>query len=159
LDGPDEDFEVLRHSLLAALVCAKRRVRIVTPYFLPDAALVTALGICALRGVEVDIRLPARNNIRVVEWAQNGTGWQGLKHGCRVLLSPEPIDHSKPQLVEDVYKLFGSANWDARGVRLNFEFNVECYDVDLAARVGAIVEAKVARARQITLDELDGSPL
>ena len=159
LDGPDEDFEVLRHSLLAALVCAKRRVRIVTPYFLPDAALVTALGICALRGVEVDILLPARNNIRVVEWAQNGTLWQVLKHGCRVLLSPEPFDHTKLLIVDDVYTLFGSANWDARSLRLNFEFNVECYDVDLAARVGTIVDAKVARARQITLEELDGRPL
>lgn len=159
LDGPDEDFDVLRLLFLAALVCAKRRVRIATPYFLPDASLVTALGICALRGVEVDIVLPSKNNIRIVQWAQNGMLWQVLKHGCRVHLTPPPFDHTKLLVVDDVYTLFGSANWDARSLRLNFEFDVECYDRELASRVTAILDDKQARARPVTLAELNGRPL
>jgi cardiolipin synthase len=159
LDGPDENLDVLRLLFLAALDCATKTVRIATPYFLPDAALVTSLGICALRGVQVDILLPERNNIRLVEWAQNGMLWQVLKHGCRVHLCPGPFDHTKLFVVDDVYTLLGSANWDARSLRLNFEFNVECFDEELTRRVTAILDQKQARARRVDMESLASRPL
>lgn len=159
LDGPDENLDVLRLMLLAALDCAKRSVKIATPYFVPDASLITALGICALKGVEVDILLPRRNNIRIVEWAQNGTLWQVLKHGCRVHFGPEPFDHTKLLVVDEVFTLIGSANWDARSLRLNFEFIVECYDRQLAERALGILRAKLARATPVTLADLANRPL
>src|SRR5262245_31875197 len=58
--GPDDDFEKLKMTYLGALTCARERVRIITPYFLPDTALVAALDAAALRGVQVDILLPVR---------------------------------------------------------------------------------------------------
>ena len=69
IDGPDADYDKLRWTLLAALAEAQTSVQILTPYFLPDNALVTALNLAALRGVQVDIFLPARNNLPVVHWA------------------------------------------------------------------------------------------
>lgn len=158
-DGPDENLDAMRLLYLGALVAAKKSVRIATPYFLPDASLIMALGICAMRGVEVDLLLPAKNNIRIVEWAQNGMLWQVLKPGCRVHLTPEPFDHTKLLLIDDIYTLFGSANWDARSLRLNFEFNVECYDRELARQAHAIFAEKLARASRITLEDVDGRPL
>ncbi|HEX5635310.1 MAG TPA: phospholipase D-like domain-containing protein, partial [Gemmatimonadales bacterium] len=71
-DGPDEDLETLQDTILGALSQAERSVRIMTPYFLPDDSLVEALRIAAMRGVRVDILLPARGNLRVVEWAAMG---------------------------------------------------------------------------------------
>ena len=68
-DGPDTDFENLRLTLLAALAEAQTSVKILTPYFLPDNALVTALNLASLRGVRVDIILPAKNNLPFVQWA------------------------------------------------------------------------------------------
>ena len=65
-DGPDEDFEKLRWTLLGALAIARYSVRIVTPYFLPDPALVSALNLAAMRGVQVDIMLPAKSNLPFV---------------------------------------------------------------------------------------------
>ena len=62
-DGPDADFDKPRWTLLAALAEAQTSVKILTPYFLPDSALVTALNLAALRGVRVDIILPAKNNL------------------------------------------------------------------------------------------------
>lgn len=59
-DGPDEDYDKLRQTLLSALACAQRRVRIATPYFLPDQALIAALNVAALRDVEVEILLPEK---------------------------------------------------------------------------------------------------
>src|SRR6185437_11276187 len=120
-DGPDADFETVRWTLLAALTEAEHSVQIVTPYFLPETALVTAMNLASLRGVRVDIILPARSNLRFVDWASRGMWWQLLERGCRIWLTPAPFDHSKLMIVDNHWVFFGSANWDARSLRLNFE--------------------------------------
>ena len=114
----------------------KRPCKFVTPYFLPDTALVTALNLAALRGVRVDIILPAKNNLPFVHWASRAMWWQVLERGCRLWLTPPPFDHSKLMIVDGHWVLFGSANWDARSLRLNFELNVECYGREFAQRHG-----------------------
>jgi cardiolipin synthase len=158
-DGPDEDFEKLRLTLLGALACARSSVLIVTPYFLPDAGLITALNVTALRGVTVDIVLPERNNLRLVQWASTALLCQVLERGCRVWLSPPPFDHSKLMVVDSIWALVGSANWDPRSLRLNFEFNLECYDPELAGLLEGMALAKIRRARRVTLEEVDGRRL
>jgi cardiolipin synthase len=158
-DGPDENFEKLLWTLLGALSIARHSVRIVTPYFLPDPAVVSALNLAAMRGVQVDIILPARVNLPLVLWASRAMWWQVLQHGCRVWLTPPPFDHSKLMLVDGCWVLLGSANWDARSLRLNFEFNLECYDADLAQRLDQWVEMKRRSAHPVTLAEVDGRAL
>ncbi len=154
-DGPDEDFENVRWILLGALASARERVKIVTPYFLPDAGLVTALDVAVMRGIEVDVVLPERANLPLVQWAQTAQLWQVLERGCRVWLSPPPFDHTKLMVVDGVWSLLGSANWDPRSLRLNFELEVECWDPDLAARAEALVEERLRRARRIGLEDVD----
>lgn len=154
-NGPDEDLGEMRTALIGALTAAQRRVAIMTPYFLPDDALAEALNVAALRGVEVDIILPEANNLALVKWASTAMLFLVLERGCRVWLSAPPFDHTKLMIVDDVWTLLGSANWDPRSLRLNFEFNVECYDRALAAEAGRIVERRLAAARPVTLDELD----
>jgi cardiolipin synthase A/B len=154
-DGPDEDFENLRWTLLGALASARDRVRIITPYFLPDAGLITALNVAALRGVKVDILLPERGNLPIVQWACTAQLWQVMRPGCRVFLTPPPFDHAKLMVVDGVWSLIGSANWDPRSLRLNFEFDVECYDAALASRLEQVLQERLARARLLTLEELD----
>jgi len=158
-DGPDENFDRLRWVLLAAAGVARESIAVVTPYFLPDAPLVKALNLAALRGVAVDVFLPERGNVRLVDWACRAQLWRVLQHGCRVWFTPPPFDHAKLVLVDDHWSLFGSANWDPRSLRLNFEFNVEACDGDFAAAVRALVEERRARAREVTLEEMDGRPL
>jgi cardiolipin synthase len=158
-DGPDEDFEAIRWLLLGALATARERVRIVTPYFLPDAALVTAIDVAVMRGVQVDVVLTERGNLPLVQWAQTAQLWQVLERGCRVWVTPPPFDHTKLMVVDGVWSLLGSANWDPRSLRLNFELEVECFDADLAGRVEALATDRIARARPLTLAELDSRPL
>jgi len=155
-DGPDEDFEKLRWTLLGALSIARESVQIVTPYFLPEPALVSALNLAAMRGVQVDIILPARSNLRFVDWASRAMWWQVLEHGCRIWLATPPLDHSNLMQVDHCWALLGSANWDPRSLRLNFEFNVECYDLALARRLESIVEAKRRLATPVALADVDG---
>ena len=155
-DGPDADFEKLRWTLLAALAEAQTSVQILTPYFLPDPALVSALNLAALRGVQVDIVLPAKSNLPFVHWASRAMWWQVLERGCRVWLTPPPFDHSKLMIVDGHWVLLGSANWDARSLRLNFELNVECYGREFAQEMQRVIEHKLSGAREVTLAEVDG---
>jgi cardiolipin synthase len=152
---PGENFEKLRWVLLGALDCATRSVRVMTPYFLPDPALIQSLSLAAMRGVEVDILLPETPDVRLVRWASAALLWQVLEVGCRVWKTPDPFDHSKLMTVDGAWTLLGSANWDPRSLRLNFEFNVECYDLSLASKVEAYMEAKRQRARRVTRQAMD----
>ncbi len=158
-DGPDEDLDKLRWTLLGALAIARQSVRIVTPYFLPDPSVVSALNLAAMRGVQVDIFLPSQNNLPFVQWASQAMWWQLLSHGCRIWLTAPPFDHSKLMIVDDTWVLLGSANWDARSLRLNFEYNLECYDAALARTLTAHIEKKRSTARLITLRDADGRSL
>lgn len=155
-DGPDADFETVRWTLLAALAEAQNSVKILTPYFLPESTLITALNLAALRGVRVDIILPAKSNLRYVDWASHAMWWQVLERGCRIWLTQPPFDHSKLVIVDDHWVLLGSANWDIRSLRLNFELTVEAYGRDFAEKMNQIVTGKLQGAREISLDDVDG---
>jgi cardiolipin synthase A/B len=158
-DGPDGGAERLRWALVGGLTAAQRSVRVVTPYFIPDGSLITALDAAAMRGVEVDIVLPEVSDLPHVHWAAFGQLWQVLQHGCRVWSSPPPFDHSKLMVVDGAWTLLGSANWDARSLRLNFELNVECYSVEFGARMDGLVQARINGARRITQADLNARSL
>lgn len=158
-DGPDGDFETVRDTLLGALAAAQHRVRIVSPYFLPDNTLITALGITAMQGIEVDIIMPAKNNLALVQWASMAQLWQLAERGCRLWLSPGVFDHTKLMVVDDGWLMLGSANWDARSLRLNFELNLEIYDGTLAREAHAFVDERLRTAHELSQDELDGRSL
>lgn len=156
---PGESLDTLRWLIVGAIASARSSVRIVTPYFLPDQGLVAALNVAALRGVRVDVVLPSTSDVFLVKWATAAMLWQILESGCRVWLTPPPFDHSKLLIVDDAWILFGSANLDPRSLRLNFEFNVECFDPALAVSLSGLVEAKIRSAQEVRLKDVDGRPL
>jgi cardiolipin synthase len=158
-DGPDEDFEAIRWILLGALATARERVTIVTPYFLPDAGLVTALDVAVMRGVQIDVVIPEQGNLPFVQWAQTAGLWQVLERGCRIWASPPPFDHTKLVVVDGVWSLLGSANWDPRSLRLNFELEVEAYDPALASAVEALAAGRMRRGRRVTMHDVNARPL
>ena len=125
---------------------------------MPDTALNAALSTAALRGVAVNVVLPEQGNLTLVQWATWRQLEEVLGHGVRVWLSPPPFDHTKLMLVDGEWVLLGSANWDARSLRLNFELDVECYDAALAAGLSRYVAERMADARELTLAELRARP-
>ncbi len=158
-DGPDEDFDKLRLTLLGGISAAQRQVNIVTPYFLPDSSIISALKVAAMRGVTVNIVLPSENNLRMVQWASQALLPQIIESGCRVWYSQPPFDHSKLMVVDDQWVLVGSANWDPRSLDLNFEYVVECYDQPLARWANAFCEQLIRHSEQISLTSLRSRPL
>lgn len=153
--GPDEDMEQIEFVTLHAISCARKSIRVVTPYFLPGEPLTMALGLAAMRGIEVDILLPENSNHVILDWARQVPLRPLIEAGCRIWLRPAPFDHSKLMTIDDSWSFIGSANWDTRSFRLNFELNVELHDVDFARQIVAATTPE----RCMTVADIDGVAL
>jgi cardiolipin synthase A/B len=158
-DGPNEDFEKLTWILIGAISSARRHVRVMTPYFIPERGLVTALNAAVLRGVSVEVILPEKNNMPYIKWASQAFFWEILQYGACIYYQPPPFVHSKYLLVDEQYVVVGSANLDPRSLRLNFEFNLEVYDGELTKDLAAHFDGVRQNSRRITLAEMDARPL
>jgi cardiolipin synthase A/B len=140
--GPDEDLDKLLLVILGALANARRRVQIMTPYFIPPPELVAALEATALRGVVVSLVLPERSNLRYVDWATQHWLPALIARGVRVHLQKPPFSHAKLFVVDGEYAHIGSVNVDTRSLRLNFEITVEVYDADFCGPLAAFIEER-----------------
>lgn len=153
-DGPDNPNNPLHTSIIATISAAKHSVRIITPYFLPSAELISVLSVAALRGISVAIILPVRSNWPFVHWASRNYFKDLLEAGVRIFYQPQPFCHTKLFVVDDCYVQFGSANMDPRSLRLNFELNVEVLDMGLAQQLITHVDETVLRSEEVTHREI-----
>ena len=133
--GPDNDLEKVEFAVMQGVALARRSVRIMTPYFLPDERLLTVLAMASMRGVAVDLVLPRESNHRLIDWARTPNNIPLLEAGVRIWLSDPPFNHSKLMVVDEAWSFIGSANQDVRSLRLNFELNVEVHDPLLAGEL------------------------
>lgn len=155
-DGPDTSLDRLTALLTGAIGSARQRVAIMTPYFVPPRELIAPLQAAALAGVDVAVILPARNNLPYVHRATRHMLWELLERGVHVYYQPPPFVHSKLFYVDDYYAQIGSANFDPRSLRLNFELNVEIYDRDTVTGLARHFEAVRAQSSRVTLADVDG---
>jgi cardiolipin synthase len=158
-DGPDKDFRKLEQIIIGALSCAKSQVDIMTPYFIPDRPMTSALITAALRGVNIRIVLPGFNNLPFVHWASRAHLWELIANGIRVFYQPAPFVHTKLLLVDNIWCLIGSANLDARSLRLNFELNMSIFDASFSSALNRHFNQDLAASREITCEELEQQAL
>ena len=133
--GPDQDVEKIEFSVLQAVACAQSSIYVMTPYFLPDERLNTALALAAMRGVVVHVVMPQKSNHFAVDWAARQNIGSLLKDGVNVWLGPPPFRHTKLMVIDGEWSLIGSANWDMRSFRLNFELCMEVYERNFAQQL------------------------
>lgn len=157
--GPSEDFEKINWLLLGALAWAKRKVRIMSPYFVPDRVMISALNTTALRGVVVEVVLPEKNNLPFVAWANRALLWEMLENGVRFYYQPGSFCHSKLFVVDESYSLIGSSNWDSRSLRLNFELDLEVYDSKFAGLLSKHFDQVKSASINISLEGVSKDPL
>jgi cardiolipin synthase len=157
-DGPDEDHNKIRWTLINALVCAKTSVKIMTPYFVPDQTLMTSLHAAALRGVSIEIIVPQHSDIPFMSWVMEANFSRITEHGIKLYQNTRPFDHSKIVIIDDVWSFIGSSNWDARSLELNFEINLECFDSELNETLTAFFASKKQSALPISDTHISGLP-
>lgn len=154
-DGPDDNLDKLELVFVAAMDSAQRSIRIMTPYFLPTQGMIAILQSAALRGLQVSIVLPAKNNLSYVHWATRNMLWELLSCGVKVYYQPGVFVHTKLLLIDEAYALVGSANIDPRSLRLNYELGVEIYDPSLVAELIADFDGVLENSAPVTQEVLD----
>lgn len=156
--GPDASLETNHKMLMGAFSVARRSIKIMSPYFLPDRELISALVTAARRGVVIDIVVPTANNLVLVDRAMTAQFDQILKDGCRVWRASGAFDHSKLLVIDGTWAYVGSSNLDPRSLRLNFEIDLEILDRDFAGGIDARIQAAVDTAHPVTLAGLRARP-
>lgn len=118
--GPDQAEDTVHALLIDACFHARERVIAVTPYFVPDAALETAMRLAARRGVKIDLVLPAVSNHRLADFARNRALRALGNAGVSIHLLPSMI-HAKAVVFDESLAISGSVNLDSRSLLLNYE--------------------------------------
>lgn len=124
--GPDHVDDTVYALLVSGAYQARSHILAVTPYFVPDDALLSALCLACRRGVAVTVLIPARSNHRLADLARERSVRQLVQAGGKVLLGPGMI-HAKALVIDDGLALCGTANLDTRSLLLNFEVMVAFY--------------------------------
>ena len=137
--GPDQADDTVYSLLVTAAYRARDRIAMITPYFVPDAALLTALCLAARRGAQVDLLLPARSNHRMSDVARNRALRALAASGAHIWVVPYMI-HAKLVVIDDALALAGSANLDSRSLFLNYELMVAFHEGEAVQRFGAWFE-------------------
>ncbi|KAA0692579.1 phosphatidylserine/phosphatidylglycerophosphate/cardiolipin synthase family protein [Neorhizobium sp. P12A] len=156
--GPDRSVETNHRMLIGAFSVARSSIRIMSPYFLPDRELISALVTAARRGVEVDIVVPAANNLVLVDRAMTAQFDQILKNYCRIWRAEGAFNHSKLLTIDGTWAYVGSSNLDPRSLRLNFEVDLEVLDRGFAGKIEEHIEAALRTAKPVELAALRARP-
>ncbi len=147
--GPDVEGGPILDALLAAIMGARERVWIASPYFVPDEALTRALALQARMGRDVRILVPARSNHRIADLARGAPLRTLAEGGARAFLYGPGMLHSKLTVVDDSVAFLGSANADMRSLYLNFEIGVLAYSRTEVAAVTRVLEQYMAAGQGI----------
>ncbi|MFZ5655459.1 MAG: cardiolipin synthase [Pseudomonadota bacterium] len=152
VSGPDSSWESIHRLHVAAIYAAKRRVWLATPYFVPGEAAMMALTSAALAGLDVRLLVPKQADSRLVTYATRSSFDELLDAGVQVYEYGPRLLHTKALLVDGETAIIGSANFDHRSFRLNFEVSLLFRDADVAASLQRVLEADLARAPRVRAD-------
>jgi cardiolipin synthase len=118
--GPDYADDTVYSLLVAGFYRAQNSILLVTPYFVPDAALLDALCLACRRGVQVNLVMPTRSNHRLADMVRERALRQFSAAGGKVHLVPSMV-HAKAVVIDAAIALCGSVNLDSRSLFLNYE--------------------------------------
>lgn len=152
--GPVDRLDTCALFFVHAIQSARRRLWITTPYFVPEPAIVSALQLAVLRGVDVRIMLPCRPDHWLPWLASFSYLKDTLPWGVKLYRYQDGFLHQKVMLVDDGLASVGTANLDMRSLRLNFEITLLFADTGFAAEVARMLEADFARCRPLLLAEI-----
>jgi cardiolipin synthase A/B len=150
-EGSAPAVKILHHSVIC---CARRRIWIQNPYFIPEPAAIEALGRAVARGVDVRVLMPSTGGTDnpIVQHAGHRNFEKLLRLGVRLFEYPVTLLHQKIMTVDGMWCAIGSANFDDRSFETNDELTIAFVDEGTAGRLDAIFERYAADAREIRLE-------
>ena len=153
ISGPDSISPHIRNVYLRCIGNAKKKIRIQTPYFIPDGAVLNALKLALLSGKEVYLMLPKKPDHMFVYWASLYYAAQLLEMGAKIYIYQNGFLHTKGMIMdEDVY-CYGTANMDIRSFHLNYEINAIVYGEEEVKKMCEIYNYDLENCKQLTQQE------
>lgn len=159
MSGPDSVKEQIKRAMMRMITFAGEKIYLQTPYFVPDRAMIESLKMAAQSGVDVKIMIPCMPDHPFVYWANYSYCGELIKSGARVFRYENGFLHAKTLVVDGEVSTVGSANFDVRSFRLNFEANAFVYDKDFAAKMEKTFEDDVKLSTEVTLEDYESRGL
>lgn len=157
--GPADELDTCGLFFVHAINSASSRLWIISPYFVPDEAVMSALKLAALRGVDVRIMLPEKPDHRLVHLAAFSYFEEASAAGIKMYRYQKGFLHQKVMLIDDDIATVGTANLDNRSFRLNFELTMLFADTGFAALVAQMLNEDFLSSTEIDLSEVESRSL
>ncbi|MBH0087100.1 cardiolipin synthase [Psychrobacter sp. SCQQ22] len=151
--APQVTEHVIYNTLVTVIHRANKRIRITTPYFVPDEALSGALTTAAKRGVDVTLIVPEKVDSFLVQHASQAYYQELLEAGVTIALFKGGLLHTKTVVIDDDYCLFGTVNIDMRSFYLNMEVSLAIYTPEMVAQVADCQAAYLESCRFLSLED------
>ena len=152
VSGPDSPWEAIHRLKVGAIHGARSRVWLVTPYFVPGEAARMALTSAAFGGLDVRLLVPKMSDSRLVTYAARSYFGELLGAGVKIYEYGPRLLHTKALLCDDELAFIGSANFDHRSFRLNFEVSVMLLDTTVAGELAALIEHECGQCTRVRDD-------
>ena len=156
--GPEMRNPTIYEVLVAIIYNAREKLRIVSPYFIPDPAVQLALVSAAKRGVEVEVIVPERLDSRLAQFASQSSYRELLQAGVRLIRYRGGLLHTKIVLVDDEIALFGTLNVDMRSFYLNLELTLVIYDAATNATLWQETDSYLPDSQPLDLERWEKRP-
>jgi len=156
--GPTSEMEAIADVFFMAITSAKKQILLVTPYFVPTREILRALRTAALRGLDVRIIVPEKNNHVYAGLASRALYSDLLQSGVRIFERRPPFIHAKALVIDSTMAVVGTANFDARSLRLNYETDMIVYEDLFVNRLKEIVLSDLAQSREIDIRNWEARP-
>ncbi|WNR43916.1 cardiolipin synthase [Paenibacillus roseipurpureus] len=153
--GPDARWDAIQEMYFAALIAAKQRIWITTPYFIPDPSIIMALKSAAISGIDVRVILPYVADSRIVQYASKSFLYELLQAGVRFYWYQKGFIHAKIILVDEIMATVGTANVDMRSFFSNFELNAVMFDLNVMKRLEADFQMDLKDSTEVMLSEFE----
>ncbi|WP_456379739.1 cardiolipin synthase [Thiolapillus sp.] len=157
--GPADELETASLFFTTVLSSAKKRIWIATPYFIPDETTQVSLYLALLKGLDVRILVPRKNDNWFVSNAANVYLSKLSLLGARIYFYERGFMHQKTVLIDDSLALIGTVNFDNRSFRLNFEITAVIADPGFANRAEQMLREDLSNSTERQDFDLEGTSL
>lgn len=151
--GPTKELATIRDTFFMAFTQAQKQIIAVTPYFVPPPEIIHAMRSAAIRGVDIRLIIPQKNNHLYAGLACRSLYTELLTAGIRIFERFPPFIHAKALIIDDEFSLIGTANLDVRSLHLNYESNLAIYDTEFTNKLKEILLDDQAQSEEIILSD------
>lgn len=150
--GPDSPYERIKQNYIKMINMAKKSIYIQSPYFIPDASILEALKIAALSGIDIRIMIPNKPDHPFIYWATYCNAAELLDYGVKIYTYENGFLHAKTVVVDGMISSVGTANFDVRSFKLNFEVIALIYNSEISEKLKEKFMEDIELSDELTLE-------